>query len=802
MAMMRLLIGGGLALFAGVRGQSSLTGIDPNAPRVGNGLFLEEREARYRMTWPSGKKRVTKMSDYDVAGDPACDRQPHSPVKWGALRLRLGECLASLKRGGEHCEEAVRRARKVSAFELDTDTRYSTWRNDCYLGFLAMSTCTAACSMRLALMGSDSKLAEFWPHAWQKMQLELEGLWFYLELPWSTMLLGRFHLPGLLNQLGFALRQLSGTDSESGLPAGIPVANQCDEADSDEDKELLTLVDDNGVLPLHKAQDYIAKQGADVIYKGRVCSFGIVVALLTLSLFVLRNGVQPRKGVLGDMGGYSVETLIDQQAQYLARHWEESTPQFFFDLLTSHWRMFEILELLGEHWVELAQQEEEAETSTDPLPAPKRRPQSHQQVLFLGGGESTFQWGSFTVRGRQAARGLRRLGVDARAWNSPCQAWCDYAGTSKSDAWTPTAIVHIKFPCECAVKGWRRSAVHLFDPIDEFAELDAAPALDALLVQTSLAQRDLLFHPPLRAAASSPSGRSLVGSRPTSVFWLPIHHGNEYLIRKNARKAVHKVGFHTVHHDQALGAAVERALQEVPQQQQNAVKAEFVHLDPAQLFHYADGRVTTPQQTYFLYEQLALLDVGIVRQSGCLSDWWFCSRWKTPQRLVNMLSVGVPAIIFGDAQGHADVAEARFPPPSAEAEGECAPRVRGRGQPAVPDRCVSAGVQEAADRARQRRQYPRELIVHALEDVPRALALLLSNATLRQEASDIGLEIAAPFSLPRMSRRLLRIVKALTRRLPPRCRAERWQRRPGDWRRLRLGTAAYRSRWRRRRHCR
>ncbi|CAK0821892.1 unnamed protein product, partial [Prorocentrum cordatum] len=75
-----------------------------------------------------------------------------------------------------------------------------------------------------------------------------------------------------------------------------------------------------------------------------------------------------------------------------------------------------------------------------------------------------------------------------------------------------------------------------------------------------------------------------------------------------------------------------------------------------------EGRVVTPQQTDQLYHQIASIDVGVVKMSGCVSEWWFCSRWRTGQRLVNMLSVGVPAIVWGDAQGHLDVVEARWPP--------------------------------------------------------------------------------------------------------------------------------------------
>merc|ERR1712224_524991 len=117
------------------------------------------------------------------------------------------------------------------------------------------------------------------------------------------------------------------------------------------------------------------------------------------------------------------------------------------------------------------------------------------------------------------------------------------------------------------------------------------------------------------------------------------------------------VGVHTVHHDQELHTLLRQLLKEY-----NDFGVEFVHLDPAKLFSYASGRVSTPQQTDVVYQQLTTMDVGIIKQSGCVSEWWFCSRWKTGQRLVNLLSVGVPAIVYGDAQGHLDVVRGIWPP--------------------------------------------------------------------------------------------------------------------------------------------
>merc|ERR1712190_143747 len=88
----------------------------------------------------------------------------------------------------------------------------------------------------------------------------------------------------------------------------------------------------------------------------------------------------------------------------------------------------------------------------------------------------------------------------------------------------------------------------------------------------------------------------------------------------------------------------------------------FLHLSPYTLFRETEGRVMTPQQTAKVYTQLSVLDVGVVKQSGCNSEWWFCSRWRTGQRLANHMSVGLPVIVYRDAQGHLDVLQPRWSP--------------------------------------------------------------------------------------------------------------------------------------------
>eukprot|EP00434_Breviolum_minutum_P019395 symbB.v1.2.017101.t1/scaffold1326.1/size125234/2 len=105
---------------------------------------------------------------------------------------------------------------------------------------------------------------------------------------------------------------------------------------------------------------------------------------------------------------------------------------------------------------------------------------------------------------------------------------------------------------------------------------------------------------------------------------------------------------------------------------------QFVHLDPHKLFEPNEGKITTPQHTDALYQQLATLQIGFARQSGCLSMWWNCSRFKTAQRLVNMMSVGIPSIIWADARGHLDVVEGLWPH---EAKAGC------RDETGMPEQC-------------------------------------------------------------------------------------------------------------------
>jgi len=457
----------------------------------------------------------------------------------------------------------------------------------------------------------------------------------------------------------------------------------------------------------------------------------------------------------GSLAGLTAESLVDLYLAPLLRVWEDSSPQFFYDLFTSHWRLWGLFEALDDaSWGRTTSAPGGAGPAAahgGPPPRQRlpRRPHAGRgrcrpedwtrrppRVLFLGGGSTTHRWTSFTQRGRQLARGLRALGrargADARAWNSACRTWC--AWPRGADAWTPDVIVHVKYVCSCAVSRWRRAA-HVYDPVDITDWRDRLKLgssllrVDALLFTTSLALQDVRGHPSLLAAGN------------VSSFWLPLHHSNFHAVARSeeqVRGEVRGVGVHTVHHDQSLRGLVQKALRELAAGDGGSSGARFVHLDPASLFQETEGRVVAPQQTRRLYEQLASLDVGLAKQSGCVRDWWFCSRWRTGQRLVNLMSAGVPAVVWGDAQGHLDATEARWPPQGVHGDG--------------------ALLGPASE------HYPRELVIQGDGQLGAALAALLRNATLRAEARRRGLRLAARFSLPRVAARLGRIVRRLLSR--------------------------------------
>ena len=148
---------------------------------------------RWVMTWPQAKRSFNKMSDFDFALDPGCETLP-GPVGWRAVAEQVrstADCLMASEEGlGAEALPHVTPCRnplQANAEQIDTfrdvDSRYSSWRNDCYLGWLSVFLCDVVCTLHEAVAG-NSISHEKWPQKWKKTQLELEGLFFYVEVPW------------------------------------------------------------------------------------------------------------------------------------------------------------------------------------------------------------------------------------------------------------------------------------------------------------------------------------------------------------------------------------------------------------------------------------------------------------------------------------------------------------------------------------------------------------------------------------------------------------------------------------------
>ena len=226
------------------------------------------------------------------------------------------------------------------------------------------------------------------------------------------------------------------------------------------------------------------------------------------------------------------------------------------------------------------------------------------EVLFLSGTSSGYKWGSYTVRGRQQARGLRRLlpmgpEVRARAWNQDCTTWCSDREVYGQNWSNPSIMVHVKFPCKCALEMFTADStwtpLHVYDQVDLFSLVPDGMAV--FLAQTSLGAQDYGSHPSVLAAGMQ-------------VFWHPLHHSNEQGYQVPWREQVQVIGTHTVHNDTELFAAVKLLA--------SNLGVDFVHIDPTARFASTAGLVVSPQQTLEVYEQFGELDITVMRHAGCM----------------------------------------------------------------------------------------------------------------------------------------------------------------------------------------
>eukprot|EP00929_Paragymnodinium_shiwhaense_P090294 TRINITY_DN50441_c0_g1_i2.p1 TRINITY_DN50441_c0_g1~~TRINITY_DN50441_c0_g1_i2.p1 ORF type:complete len:810 (-),score=100.86 TRINITY_DN50441_c0_g1_i2:218-2647(-) len=606
--------------------------------------------------------------------------------------------------------------------------------NDCFLGVLSLLATEVLCGQLCAELSLDGGEAlETVGALWKRLQQELEVLFFFVNLRLDELAMANWPIVQLLQRIGALFRELFGEV----LP------NECDLLDDPFAtafrNRLHTLAKGNDRRP-EVAREVVDDSLNHIQSAKNACPFGHASALLGLER-VPTLWSHIRLDRTTDYYFDALDSLKVWDAVHGHRVGKER--HFFYDLISTRWPWLGLLEANAlATGATLPKPSQEAFPSscpahiavdqdtwlwhrTSPFNAHGTSPLADQlsagdaslhnalclldntEVLFMSGTSSGYMWGSFTVRGRQAARGLRKLWsrggprMRARAWNQNCEVWCKQYRALGPQWSSPTVIIHIKYPCNCAMELLaEKGALHVYDPVDQFALVP--PGMHGLLAQTSLAARDYAEHPGPKAA----------GLR---VYFHPLHHSNfrDYRIPQRTEKLT--VGSHTTHNDTELYDAIQDMLAS------KHPDASWLHIDPSQRFSEEGTHVVSPQQTARVLEQFGELDVAVMRHAGCMMHLkcettrkWFCDRYKTGQRLVNAFAAGLPTVLWRE-QGFLDV-------------------VAGSSYPAI------AG---------------------SIHEALHWISRLVSDNQLRDELRLEGLRLAQPFALSRQSERLAMILADL-----------------------------------------
>ncbi|CAJ1359691.1 unnamed protein product [Effrenium voratum] len=712
------------------------TGSYPNMATQGLLQQLDDDESmsnffNYQVSFWWANKELTQFSDMDLSR-PACNAM-WQPVKAKAQSVAFspqGELFC------RSCREELQDMWRYANSELDfAEFPFSGAKVDCFLGVATLTLTELLCVHSCASFadgGQEVTDRDIHDVLWKKVQLELEGLLFFFDFSLANLVASGWPIVTLLYRLGDGFRQSFGN----------LVPNECDLLDGDRANELFPLVQklvEGAVLDLPQIRKIADIASGLLEFASNPCSFSVGAALLAL----LRAGQMSTAVQV-------VESDFPWLVLDAVKTWDAVSGQrvglkrrFFYDALTTRWPWLRLLEQVDYHRRQLPSHWPLDET----LSAPKadfeasstcaarvkaaeetwqwhwRSPfQSHgeklqevsievlaqrlcrldkAEVLFLSGTSSGYKWGSFTVRGRQVARGLRQLvsigpEIRARAWNQDCSSWCSDFQAYGQNWSSPQVVVHVKFPCKCVKEVLANETVwHVYDHVDLFSLVP--DGMDLMLAVTSLAAQDYGTHPSVLAAG-------------TQVFWHPLHHSNERNYQIPWRDRAETVGSHTTHNDTELYYAVGMLA--------SNLGVQFEHIDPTARFASTAGLVITPQQTQEVYEQFGEMDITVMRHAGCMvhvnctaTRAWFCDRYKTGQRLVNAFAVGLPAV-FWHQQGFLDV-------------------IAGSDYPAV-----ASSTEEA---------------LHWISE-------LVTNSALRRKLRLQALDLAKPFALERLSQRLALIL--------------------------------------------
>ncbi|CAK8986759.1 unnamed protein product [Durusdinium trenchii] len=591
----------------------------------------------YQVSFWWANKEMTQFSDTDLSR-PVCNGL-WSPVKERANKVAATNESQFCGSCSEQLQDMWQRASSDVDF---VEFPFSAAKADCFLGVVTLTLTELLCVHSCAAFSEDEEIPDWDIHGvlWKKAQLELEGLFFFFDFPLALLASSGWPIVTLMRRLGEAFR----------LNFGNVIPNDCDLLDGERADGLFSKIQvllAGNELDLPQIREIADIASAFLDEVDSTCPFAVGTALLSLLRAAQMSSVVQISD--SDFSFLTLDALKTWDAMNGERVGHKR--HYFYDLLTTRWPWLSLLEQVNnsrkpqtaKHWPidQLAIQEEvllprcvdrvmasretwEWHWSQSPFQAHGREVEKPKdfaklaerlcelegmEVLFLSGTSSGFKWGSFTVRGRQVARGLRQLlpigpNIKARAWNQDCTNWCSDVAVYGKNWSNPAIVVHVKFPCKCAMEVLaNRSnsnhslppALHVYDHVDLFSLVPEGMAV--FLAQTSLAAQDYGTHPSVVASGME-------------VFWHPLHHSNMENYRIPWRDQVQMIGTHTVHNDTELYGAVGLLAQNLG--------VQFQHIDPMERFASTAGLVITPQQTQQVYEQFGEMDITVLRHAGCM----------------------------------------------------------------------------------------------------------------------------------------------------------------------------------------
>eukprot|EP00746_Dinoflagellata_sp_MGD_P105129 gnl/MRDRNA2_/MRDRNA2_43709_c0_seq1.p1 gnl/MRDRNA2_/MRDRNA2_43709_c0~~gnl/MRDRNA2_/MRDRNA2_43709_c0_seq1.p1 ORF type:complete len:411 (-),score=74.31 gnl/MRDRNA2_/MRDRNA2_43709_c0_seq1:35-1267(-) len=257
-------------------------------------------------------------------------------------------------------------------------------------------------------------------------------------------------------------------------------------------------------------------------------------------------------------------------------------------------------------------------------------------------------WGSKIVRGDEASVILLEHGTYAKSIK--CDDFC-------ATAEPMDVIVHVKYECPCARN---LGNLHIWDPIDNH-EIDWQEKKEV----KALLEKYYIF------AGTSKMEKSINDITGGSAMILPHHHSNfhqklhaeQWNVFDNQIITIGMAGdptdFHAIGKEKEIVKDLEQCVKHALQFKKK-VKSGFKvpHVKPVvkrmKEVQCDTSKLQPPSVRGDCYaEKMSQFDIAVVWDQH--EPHWSYLKIKPPQRLINALAVGIPAVAYREYDGHKDV---------------------------------------------------------------------------------------------------------------------------------------------------